>query len=162
MPPRRALPAAPRAPELDDVSQLVHAAGATPLAGVEELLRTRGLTLGNPPRDASVAEWLGRGAPGAPDAWLDPVDHLVAGYAVELPNGGALVIRPCPRRAVGPDLFALFFGSEGRAGRIHSVWLRARGRRAEPLETPIDRDPAIGSDESRWLERAVTAAASLP
>ena len=70
------------------------------LRQVARTLEPHGLSLGlDELPDADVATWLGRGAPGAPDAWLDPADHLVAGYAVELPQGGGLHIRPCPRRA---------------------------------------------------------------
>ena len=113
-------------------------------------------------RSQTVEAWLGAGAPGAPDPWEDPVDHLVAGYAVELPGGGALTIRPCPRRAVGPDLWSLFFGTRGKAGRIHSVHLRARGAAAHPLETPLTRRPAVDDAERRVLDRCLDAVKALP
>jgi alkyldihydroxyacetonephosphate synthase len=162
-PARRPLPTAPSAPELDASSELVHAAGTASLADVERCAAAHGLTLGIDPgvdlERETVAAWLARGAPGSSDPWLDPVDHLVAGYAAELPKGGALVVRPCPRRAVGPDLFALFFGTGTRAGRIHSAHLRAKSRSAESLDTPLERDPPIGDDERRWIDRALAAAA---
>jgi len=164
VPPRRPLPPPPSRPELDSKSQLVHAAGDATLGEVEDVLAARGLTLGctvagADHRTTTVNDWLCAGAPGGPDPWLDPVDHLVAGYSATLGDGGpALQIRPCPRRAAGPDLFSLFFGTQGRAGRFHSVHLRARGAGAVPLLTPIDRNPALEVGEERWLERAIAAA----
>lgn len=164
MPPRVPLEAAPARPVLDWRSQTMHAAGTHRLRDVDDAARVAELSLGiggDVDRDMTIDAWLASGAPGAPDPWLDPVDHLVAGYAVELPRGGGLTIRPCPRRAVGPDLWALFQGTGGRAGRIHSAHLRVRGVAPRPLETPLDREPPIGASEATWIERAIAAAAEL-
>jgi alkyldihydroxyacetonephosphate synthase len=111
----------------------------------------------------SVGEWLAEGAPGAPSPWSDPVDHLVAGYTVELANGAALAIHPCPRRAVGPDLYALFHGTGGRVGRIHSAYLRARDPKAPPplLESRIDPHPSTDAAEQTWIDRLLDAAAHV-
>ncbi|MBW2456463.1 MAG: FAD-binding oxidoreductase [Deltaproteobacteria bacterium] len=163
VPERRPLPPAPPCPELDQASLLVHVAGEATLAEVEQVLEPQGLTLGcgedGPDRaTTTVNDWLAAGAPGAPDPWLDPVDHLVAGFSVAMPHGLALQIRPSPRRAAGPDLFSLFFGTGGRAGRFHTAHLRARGKTAAPLETPIERNPAVNDGEQRWIDRATEAA----
>lgn len=163
-PARSRFEAAPPAPTLDARSQTVHVAGGASLADVEAAASVADLSLRLPDgvdRSQTVDHWLATGAPGAFDAWTDPVDHLVAGYEVETPGGHALRIRPCPRRAVGPDLWALFFGTEGRAGRIHSVHLRVRGHDAAPLETPIERDPAIDDPEQLFIDRTIAAAAEL-
>lgn len=165
MPPRTPLEAAPATPVLDWRSQTIHVAGNHRLRDVDEAAKVAELSLGltgDVDRDTSVEAWLAAGAAGAPDAWLDPVDHLVAGYAAELPRGGGLAIRPCPRRAVGPDLWSLFQGTEGRAGRIHSAHLRVRGPAPTPLATPLDRDPPLDPTEATWIERAVSAVAELP
>ena len=164
-PPRRALPALPRAPEVDERSQTVHVAGTMALSEVVRALEPRELRLDldeGVDRSQTVDAWLAAGAPGSPDPWEDPVDHLVAGYAVELPAGGALTIRPCPRRAVGPDLWSLFFGTQGRAGRIHSVHLRARGAAAFPLRSELERRPAMDDAERRVLDRCLDAVEALP
>ena len=63
-----------------------------------------------------------------------------------------------PRRAVGPDLLSLFFGTGGRAGKFHTVHLRARAHQAEPLETAIERNPAVEEGEHCWLDRATEVA----
>jgi alkyldihydroxyacetonephosphate synthase len=166
-PARRPVAAPPAAPVLDRASQLVHAAGSATLADVERALAHEGLSLGlgpdAPPRDrTSVAAWLASGAPGAPDPWLDPVDHLVAGFTARLASGVELEVRPAPRRAVGPDLFALFFGQEGKAGAITSAHLRARGvERARALPTGIERNPPMSEGERGWIERAIGAAGAV-
>ncbi len=163
-PPRHPLEPAPLTPTLDPLSQTVHVAGTHRLREVEAAVQKRQLSLGLSSAahaDTTVEAWLAAGAPGAPDGWLDPVDHLVAGYEVELPRAGALRVRPCPRRAVGPDLWSLFRATAGRAGRIHTVHLRVRERAPAPLDTPLEREPAIDAAEATWIERAVTAAAEL-
>jgi len=163
-PARRPLPPAPEHPQLDGNSHLVRASGSHSLGEVERVVASKGLSLcvdESIDRTATVNQWLAEGAPGGPDPWLDPVDHLVAGYSVELPKGAALNIAPCPRRAVGPDLWALFFGTRGRAGRIHTVHLRARCGAPRPLEVALDRQPPIEEQEQRWIDRAVDTVAAL-
>jgi hypothetical protein len=58
---------------------------------------------------------------------------------------------------VGPDLLALFFGTGERAGKLHSLHLRARGRAPEALSTPLERQPSVSDDEQRWIDRALAA-----
>ncbi len=165
-PPRWPLPQLPERPELLLEDQLVHSSGTATLAEVEHTLTPHGLSLGlgsDAPdiERTSVADWIATGAPGAPDPWHDPVDHLLAGFSIELSSGAPLVIRPCPRRAVGPDLYALFHGTEGRAGRVHSAHLRARHAGVVPLETAVQRNPAVSDAEKCWLDRAIDATATV-
>ena len=143
---------------IDEESLLVHAPGATPLGAVEAALAAAGLTLGlddlDAVRDRTVASWLAAGAPGAPDAWRDPVDHLVAGLDARLPSGERLEVRPAPRRAVGPDLIALFVGAGGRFGAIDRAWLRVHrdgARRPETSPFALDRDPPVSPEEEALL-----------
>ncbi|HSN99591.1 MAG TPA: FAD-binding protein [Candidatus Nanopelagicales bacterium] len=162
---RRPAAAPPARPELDRASLLVRAAGSATLAEVERALAREGLTLGlgaEAPREATVDAWIAGGARGAPDPWLDPVDHLVAGFTARLASGAELEIRPAPRRAVGPDLFALFLGMEGRVGAITSAWLRARGSgRPRLMPTSIPRDPPVEEREAAWIEGVAKAAGSV-
>lgn len=166
-PTRRAVPPPPSAPAVDRASQLVHASGAATLAEVERALAVEGLSLGlgdgAPLLDrTTVAEWLARGAPGAPDPWVDPVDHLVAGFTAGLASGAELEVRSAPRRAVGPDLYALLHGLEGRAGTITSAHLCARTtERARELATGLERNPPLGDTERGWIGRAVAAASRV-
>jgi alkyldihydroxyacetonephosphate synthase len=147
---------------VDHASLLVDAPGTATLAAVEEVLRAHGFTLGlfldRAPLEMSVAEWLARGAPGAPSSFADPADHLVAGLEARLPNGKVLVVRPSPRRAVGPDLTALAIGTGDRVARVERAWLRAHAARKGGAVRPsyplpgLDLDPPLGDDEARLLD----------
>ncbi|AGP42168.1 FAD-binding oxidoreductase [Sorangium cellulosum] len=143
---RRPLPPPPASPVIDRDALLVHAAGEARLGEVERALEQRGLTLaldfGAASRELTLDAWIAAGAPGAPDPWSDPVDHLVAGFTARLASGAELAVRPAPRRAVGPDLFALFLGVGGRVGAVTSVHLRAHGAsRPRALPTSLPRQP---------------------
>jgi alkyldihydroxyacetonephosphate synthase len=161
----------PATPRLDRRSELVHVGGHTTLEELEQMLAAHELGLGldrhgdrsaRPWLQASIASWLAAGAPGGPDPWLDPVDHLVAGYSVTLGSGQVFDRPPGPRRAVGPDLGCLFFGMDARVGRFRSAHLRVRGARlARPLLTRLERSPALASDEAAWIDRTLAAAAAV-
>jgi alkyldihydroxyacetonephosphate synthase len=143
--------------EVDPKSLLARVGGATRVADLERRLEDEGLTLDVPFEAAgeTVGDWLARGAPGARDRWLDPVDQLLAGLEASLVDGRVLRMRPAPRRAVGPDLSALFVGAGGRFGRIETVWLRVHPRGvARPVSAPfrLDREPPVSSEEARLLD----------
>lgn len=163
-PPRRPLPTVPNKPHCDETTLLVRCSGRHTLLEVDDAVSARGMTLavdGTADRDQTIDAWIAAGARGAADPWLDPVDHLVAGFSAELPSGAALRIAPCPRRAVGPDLFSLFLGGGGRAGRIHTVYLRVRREAARALDTAIERNPTVDDSEQRWIDRVYDATATV-
>jgi alkyldihydroxyacetonephosphate synthase len=161
-PARRPAPPGPPSPEVDRASMLVHARGSATLAEVEHALRPAGLSLGldtGALGDTSIDRWLGEGAPGGPDPWSDPVDHLVAGFSARLPSGAELDVRPAPRRAVGPDVLSLFFGTRGATGAIEAAHLRAHGAgRARPLSAALERNPSIDAPEQALIDRVLAAA----
>lgn len=142
---------------VDRESLLARIEGGQKLEDAERELRAQGLTLDAriPSPAPTLAEWLARGAPGSRDRWLDPADQLLAGLDATLKDGRALSIRPAPRRAVGPDLTALFVGAGERFGRIDRAWMRVH-----PLDAPrptapafaFDRDPPLGAEESTLLD----------
>lgn len=143
---------------IDAESRLARVSGGATLGAVEAALAAAGLTLGIDDFAAvqgrTVAAWLADGAPGARDAWRDPVDHLVAGLEARLPSGQWLDIRPAPRRAVGPDLVALFAGTAGRFGTIEHAWLRVHTAGAPRPDTSpfvLDRDPGVSPGEEALL-----------
>jgi alkyldihydroxyacetonephosphate synthase len=156
-----ALPEA-SAPRFDEPSLLVHANGQTTLGSLEDLAHARGFTLGIEAYDRreTVARFIARGMPGALDPWEDPADHAVAGFSATLGSGDRLSVRPTPRRAVGPDLFALFLGLEERVGTIDAASLRLHptGLSAHPLRCRIERNPGIGAGERLLLEAVIKAA----
>jgi alkyldihydroxyacetonephosphate synthase len=145
--------------ELDETSLLVHVAAHTDHATLDGVLRPRGLTL-DARFDGAVADWLGRGAPGARSAWLDPADHLVAGWTARTRDTGeAFTIRPAPRRAVGPDLLALVLGVRGRFLGLESVWLRVHrlGVLRPKTEAFAGDADALGPDEEALFDAIDTA-----
>ena len=152
---------APSPVGLDRDSLLVCIDATTDLATAERQLNETGLTLDlAPSATGPLGAWLARGAPGARDRWLDPADQLLAGLDATLSDGRSLVVHPAPRRAVGPDLTALFVGAGERFGRIDRAWMRVHRRDAtRPTAPPfeLDRDPPV-SDGERGLLEAITRA----
>lgn len=152
---------------IDDDSLLLRAPASAQLADLERMLSDRGLTLGlarDARLDVALGDWLAKGATGARDRWEDPVDHLVAGLTAELPSGARIEVRPCPRRAVGPDLTALFVGVGGRFGRVLDATLRvhesgAPRARTLPFAAPAESAPNEG--EERLARRFVEAVAGV-
>jgi alkyldihydroxyacetonephosphate synthase len=155
----RAADGALRSPlHVDHESLLACVEGSLELAAIERLLASERVTLGldeAPAPGVTLAEWLSHGAPGARDRWLDPVDQLLAGLDATLVDGTPLRIRPAPRRAVGPDLTALFVGARGRFGRIERAWMRVHASGvARPTAPPLrlDRDPPVSDGEQKLLD----------
>ncbi len=108
---------APRAPSgdllIDEISLLASTRGDRTLGAIEDEAHARGMTLriNEMQRDETVSAWIARGAPGSPDPFEDPVDHVVAGFSARLKSGAFLHVPEGPRKAVGPDLLALFWGT---------------------------------------------------
>jgi alkyldihydroxyacetonephosphate synthase len=140
--------------EIDRASLLVGVPGAATLASIERALAGDELTLGVPAVDETVADWLARGAPGTASSFADPADHLVAGLTGSLASGKRIEIRPAPRRAVGPDLIALFVGTGEQFGTIEHVWLRVHRKDAKrgAMSVPeLDLDPPVSADEAELI-----------
>jgi alkyldihydroxyacetonephosphate synthase len=143
---------------IDRTSLLVEVDASVPLAVCEAALGAEHLTLDVDPtltRGMTVAAWLGAGAPGARDPWLDPADHVVAGLEATLPDGRLLAVRPAPRRAVGPDLVALVVGMNGRYAKVTRAWLRVHPVGVvRPSTHPVvaDRAPPINEGETALLD----------
>ncbi len=112
-------------------SHIVHAEAGVSIVALLDDLRRRGRTL-SLRRDLAaegLGSYLARGAPGARSKDEDPVDQLVAGLTVVLPDGRVLDVRPAPRRAVGPDLVSAIIGARGSLGVITAAHLLTRARR---------------------------------
>lgn len=114
----------------DGTSRIVHVQAGISVAVLELELRRRELTLGlvTSPPEIPVGVWLTEGAPGRRPPSADPVDQLIAGIELVLPDGTDLAIRPAPRRAVGPDLVATIGSARGRLGIVTSAHLVLRTR----------------------------------
>lgn len=144
--------------ELDRASMLVHVDAGRSVGEVERALAHERLTLGAVVLDeGSIAEWIARGAPGARRAWDDPADHLVAGYTATF-GERRIVIRPAPRRATGPDLFALVTGHGERMARLEAAWLRVHHVDARiPTTAPFRGDDHAWTDAEERLTLAIAA-----
>lgn len=148
---------------LDEISLLLETDGAELLAAVEDFATAKGLTLGFDV-DAelaamTVANWIAKGSPGARSPFADPADHVLAGLVGTL-GPRTIDIRPGPRRAVGPDLVALFAGTGDRLGRVTKAWLRVHRRDAArpQMDLPrLDLDPSVTESESHLVD-AIRAA----
>ncbi len=163
LPRRRPLPPLPKETVIDDVSLLATAPGTSTLGSIEDAAQARGLSLriAGMRREEALGAFLARGGPGAGDAFEDPPDHLVAGFTARLRSGDTLVVRPGPRRAVGPDLYALFHGAGGVVGEVTSASIRVHRNGLHPrlLPATIDRAPRLEGRERAFVEAAFDRAA---
>jgi alkyldihydroxyacetonephosphate synthase len=155
-PPPTAMPDPGRI-DIDRQSLLASIGGGTDLATAERTLNQADFTLDLqfPAEPARLADWLAAGTPGARDRWLDPVDQLLAGFCARLIDGRCFTLRPAPRRAVGPDLTALFVGAGQRFGVVERAWLRIHRRGlARPTSPRFDhpRDPTVSEGERALLD----------
>jgi alkyldihydroxyacetonephosphate synthase len=130
------------------------------LGEAEAFLRARGHTLAIDLAVAgasrSIDAWLAQGLPGSADRYSDPVFAPLAGFTARVHGGPRITLRPSPRRAVGPDLSALFLGMGGAFGRVERavlVALRADAERPAPLAFDGVRDPALDPSERAAIER---------
>ena len=143
---------------VDRESLLVHVDGQASLRDVETALAREGLTLDvqdAKARDETVRAWLESGAPGARSVWLDPADHLVAGFTARRSGESSFSVKPAPRRAVGPDLLALVSGLGGKLLALESVWLRVHRVDATRPSAPFEDDSSEPPNDD---ERALFAA----
>ena len=93
----------------------------------ERLLGERGLTLGHWPQSidrSSVGGWVATRASGQFSTRYGNMEDLVLSLEVVLPGGRILRTFPSPRASTGPDLRALFLGSEGTLGIVTEVGLK--------------------------------------
>jgi len=158
--PREARPEPPPspAPALDRESALAELPGTMTLAECERFVRAQGHSLGLDfgAFDASlcVGDWIALGLPGTPDRFEDPVRAPLGGFTARLHDGRRIAVPVAPRRAVGPDLSALFSGMSGSLGVVERAALVAL-----PLDAPgpprlpfdADREPSLNDSERRAL-----------
>ena len=151
------------APGIDPISLLATFSGDESLGRAEAKLAAHGLTLGlkedfDP--DLPIARFVAEGLPGSPDPFGDPVWQSLSGLVARLHSGARLVIRPAPRRAVGPDLSALFVGTRERIGVIERATLCVRrqlAERARVLAFHLEREPDSSAGEHAAWEAIASA-----
>lgn len=112
-------------------SGLVTAGAGVELGELEATVQAQGFSLGSlSPRQRSlqVGEFLEgpyAGLRAIPGGLLEPMSIAIA---VMLPDGRVWRSHPSPRRAMGPELPALFLGGGGRCGLIIEATLRCAPR----------------------------------
>jgi alkyldihydroxyacetonephosphate synthase len=139
--------------EIDPMSLLARATAETRLGAIDDAARAHGASLGldKTMLGVTLGAWIDAGCPGSVEMFTDPVDHAIAGLDARIPDGRVLRIRPAPRRAVGPDLSALYLGARGRYGAPVAAHVRLHRDGAWPAQThptTFERDPALTDSEA--------------
>lgn len=97
----------------------------------ERRLGDHGLTLGHFPQSidrSTVGGWVATRASGQLSTRYGNIEDLVLSLEVVLPGGRVVRTFPSPRASTGPDLRALFLGSEGTLGIVTEVGLKVSPR----------------------------------
>jgi alkyldihydroxyacetonephosphate synthase len=112
---------------LDEDNLHVCVGAGVMLGQLEAWLQERGYTTGHYPQSIDLAQVGGLVATrssGQFSSKYGSIEDLVLGLEVVLPDAEIVRMSPMPRRAVGPDLRALWIGSEGTLGVITEVTLK--------------------------------------
>ncbi len=115
--------------DVDALSGVVEVWAGTFGPDLEAELRQRhALTVGHFPQSfdiATVGGWVACRGAGQYSTRYGKIDDMVVGLEVVLADGAVVRTGHGPAASMGPDLTALFLGSEGTLGVITKVWLRA-------------------------------------
>jgi len=112
---------------IDDRSGLATFGAGTTGPAVETALAEHGLTLGHYPQSweqSTVGGWVVTRSSGQQSIGYGRIESLFAGGHLESP-AGPMDLPTFPASAAGPDLRHLILGSEGRAGILTDVVVRA-------------------------------------
>jgi len=113
--------------DVDPVSGTVRVSAGMSWRAIEADLEPQGFTLGPLPgwlHTVTVAQSLGQPWIQRPSPRYGALRESTLAVVADLP-GGRSHAAVTPRRATGPDLPRVSFGSHGRGGRIHEVVLQA-------------------------------------
>jgi len=112
--------------DLDPISGTLRVPASTSWQAIESWLEPQGFTLGPIPgwlHTVTVAQSLGQPWVQRPSPRYGALRENTLAVVADLPNGRTHAV-VTPRRATGPDLPRVSFGSHGRGGRIHEVVLQ--------------------------------------
>lgn len=94
---------------------------------LEQILRTRGMTLGNSPQSlfrSTVGGWVATRETGQLSSRYGGIERTLLSVQVVLADASVVRLGANPRAAMGPDLTGLYIGSEGTLGIITEVTMR--------------------------------------
>jgi len=114
--------------DLDETSRLATFEAGINGPQIEELLNTRGFTLGHFPQSfelSTLGGWIATRSSGQQSYYYGRIEDIFAGGHIETPIGG-LDLPPLPASAAGPDLRQIILGNEGRLGIITRAIVRLR------------------------------------
>ena len=137
--------------DIDATSGVVEVWAGTFGPELESELRQRhAMTIGHFPQSfdiSTVGGWVACRGAGQYSTRYGKIDSMVVGLEVVLADGTVLRTAHGPAAAMGPDLTALFLGSEGTFGVITRVWLRAH-----PVPTHERREAYTFTDFEAGIE----------
>jgi alkyldihydroxyacetonephosphate synthase len=116
---------------LDETSLLVTVQPGMRGDAFEAALDARGYSMGHFPQSIAVSTvggWVATRASGQFSTRYGNIEDMLAGGEVVLASGETVRFKPVPRSATGPDLRALFLGSEGTLGVLTELTLRVHPR----------------------------------
>jgi len=112
---------------VDDASGVVEVLAGTFGPDLERDLRGRGVSVGHFPQSfdiSTVGGWVACRGAGQYSTRHGKIEDMVVGLEVVLADGRVVRTGGSPAAASGPDLNALFVGSEGTLGVVTRAWLR--------------------------------------
>jgi alkyldihydroxyacetonephosphate synthase len=142
---------------IDERSGLATFGAGTTGPAVEAALADHGLTLGHYPQSwehSTVGGWVVTRSSGQQSVGYGRIEALFAGGHLETP-AGPLDLPTFPASAAGPDVRQLVLGSEGRAGILTDVVVRAT-----PTPATERFDAFVVADWGRAMELARSLARS--
>ena len=143
---------------IDAGSGLVTAQAGCLLGRLEARLAQEGLTVGHYPQSidlASLGGLVATRSSGQYSARYGNIEDMVAGLDVVTATGDLVHLGRAPRRALGPEAWPLFVGSEGTLGVVTAVTLIAWPLpEAEVMRSYAFADMRAGVEALRRLTRA--------
>ncbi|MFT4570314.1 MAG: alkyldihydroxyacetonephosphate synthase [Hyphomicrobiaceae bacterium] len=144
--------------DIDETSLTVTVQPGMRGSDFEEALAARGFTMGHWPQSialSSVGGWVATRASGQFSTLYGNIEEMFLGCEVVMAGGRTMRIPVVPRSATGPDLRALFMGSEGTLGVLTEVTFRIHRAPEKQIGLAVSFDGlTAGSEALREIVQA--------